>query len=61
MNFKELEKYIMTKQFVTYDYPFDEKTRVYRISNNIFALASNEKPIRVNLKCDPIYALELRV
>jgi predicted DNA-binding protein (MmcQ/YjbR family) len=50
----------MSKQGVTFDYPFDEKVRVYRISEKMFALTSEEKPIRVNLKCDPIYALELR-
>jgi len=60
MNFKQLEKYIMKKQGVTFDYPFDDIVRVYRISEKIFALTSEEKPLRVNLKCDPIYALELR-
>jgi len=60
MTFKQLENYIMKKQGVTYDYPFDEKTRVYRIAEKMFALTSEEKPVRVNLKCDPIYALELR-
>jgi hypothetical protein len=29
MNFKELEKYILKKEQVTFDYPFDEKVRVY--------------------------------
>ena len=60
MNFKQLDHYIMSKQGVTFDYPFDEKVRVYRISEKMFALTSEDKPIRVNLKCDPIYALELR-
>ena len=60
MTFKQLETYIMKKKGVTYDYPFDEKTRVYRIAEKMFALTSEEKPVRVNLKCDPIYALELR-
>jgi len=60
MTFKQLETYIMKKQSVTYDYPFDEKTRVYRIDEKMFALTSEENPVRVNLKCDPIYSLELR-
>ena len=60
MNFKEMDHYIMDKQGVTFDYPFDEKVRVYRISEKMFALTSEENPIRVNLKCDPIYSLELR-
>ncbi|WP_309497754.1 MmcQ/YjbR family DNA-binding protein [Sulfurovum sp.] len=60
MNFKELDNYLGTKKGVTFDYPFDEKTRVYRIAEKMFALTSEDSPISVNLKCDPIYALELR-
>jgi len=60
MNFDQLDRYLMGKKGVTFDYPFDEKVRVYRISEKMFALTSEEKPLRVNLKCDPIYALELR-
>ena len=60
MTFKQLDTYILNKQGTTFDYPFDEKTRVYRIGEKMFALTTEESPIRVNLKCDPIYALELR-
>ena len=60
MNFKELEEYIMSKPNVIYDYPFDEKVRVYRIGEKIFALTEDIIPLWINLKCDPIYALELR-
>ena len=60
MNFKELDNYLLRKKGVTFDYPFDEKTRVYRIAEKMFALTSEDSPISVNLKCDPIYALELR-
>jgi len=60
MTFKELDTYLLSKQGVTFDYPFDEEVRVYRIAEKIFALTSEKHPLRVNLKCDPIYALELR-
>ncbi len=60
MDFKTLDNHILSLQGVTYDYPFDEKTRVYRVSDKMFALTTEESPIKVNLKCDPIYALELR-
>ena len=60
MNFKTLDKYIRSKKGVTFDYPFDDIVRVYRIGEKMFALTSEERPLRVNLKCDPIYALELR-
>ncbi len=60
LNFEQLDNYIRSKQGVTFDYPFDEKVRVYRIADKMFALISEERPVSVNLKCDPIYALELR-
>ena len=60
MNFKELDNYLLSKQGATFDYPFDEEVRVYRIANKMFALMVDEENLSINLKCDPIYALELR-
>jgi len=60
MTFDQLDIYLRSKHGVTFDYPFDEEVRVYRIAEKIFALTSETHPLRVNLKCDPIYALELR-
>jgi len=60
MNFKQLDAYIRAKKGVTFDYPFGAQVRVYRISEKMFALTSEERPLSVNLKCDPLYALELR-
>jgi predicted DNA-binding protein (MmcQ/YjbR family) len=60
MNFQNIENYILKKEGVTFDYPFDEHVRVYRIAEKIFALISQKTPLHINLKCDPIYALELR-
>ena len=60
MTFKQLDKYLLSKQGVTFDYPFDEEVRVYRIAEKMFALTKEVHPLEVNLKCDPIYALELR-
>jgi predicted DNA-binding protein (MmcQ/YjbR family) len=60
MNFKELDTYLLSKQGATFDYPFDEEVRVYRIANKMFALMVDEENLSINLKCDPIYAFELR-
>jgi len=60
MTFETLDTYIRTLPSITFDYPFDEEVRVYRIGNKIFALAADKTPLSVNLKCDPIYTLELR-
>ena len=60
MNFQELDTYLLSKQGATFDYPFDEVVRVYRIANKMFALMVDEENLSINLKCDPLYALELR-
>ncbi len=60
MNFKQLDSYMLKKPGVTFDYPCDEKVRVYRIAEQMFALTADDIPLEVNPKCDPIDALELR-
>ncbi|WP_024953564.1 MmcQ/YjbR family DNA-binding protein [Sulfurospirillum arcachonense] len=60
MTFKEVDVYLLSKKGATFDYPFDEVVRVYRVSNKMFALFVDEELLHINLKCDPIYALELR-
>lgn len=41
--------------------PFGPEVLVYKVAGKIFALAiPDEYPVRVNLKCDPDRALELR-
>ena len=60
MTFEQLDRYLLSKQGAIYDYPFDEEVRVYRLDKKMFALISEKKPLRVNFKCDPVYALELR-
>lgn len=59
-NFKEIDTYLLSKKGAAFDYPFDEKVRVYRVANKMFALFVDEEPLAINLKCDPLYALELR-
>lgn len=61
MNFKKLDTYLLSQKGATCDYPFDVYVRVYRVCGKIFALLDErEKPIAVNLKCHPLYAVELR-
>jgi predicted DNA-binding protein (MmcQ/YjbR family) len=60
MNFAELNAYLLSKKGATFDYPFDKKVRVYRVADKMFALTADEEPLSINLKCYPIYALELR-
>lgn len=61
MNIEELREYCLSKPHSTEDTPFDEVTLVFKVGNKMFALTSMESiPTRVNLKCDPEKAIELR-
>ena len=60
MTFEQLDAYLLGKKGATFDYPFNDEVRVYRIAEKMFALVVDEHPLKINLKCDPLYALELR-
>ena len=61
MTQKVLEEYCLSKKGVVKSYPFDKYVAVYKVGNKIFALCKDEEnPLRINLKCEPLYALELR-
>lgn len=56
-----LAEYCINKPGVEETFPFDETTLVYKVMGKMFILiptASEE--LRLNLKCDPEKALELR-
>jgi len=58
---EDLEHYCLSKKGASKSYPFDKYVAVYKVKNKVFTLYKEaEKPLQVNLKCDPIYALELR-
>ena len=61
MNIEELRDYCMQKKGVTEEFPFDEETLVFKVLGKMFALSGLEhQPPKVNLKCDPERAIELR-
>jgi predicted DNA-binding protein (MmcQ/YjbR family) len=42
-------------------FPFDDETLVIRVRSRMFALTNvNSADLRINLKCDPVLALDLR-
>jgi predicted DNA-binding protein (MmcQ/YjbR family) len=53
----QLHKYLIKLPEATLDYPFGPEAAVYRIDGKIFAIAVEG---RINLKCDPVHAQELR-
>ncbi|MGS0525175.1 MmcQ/YjbR family DNA-binding protein [Zobellia nedashkovskayae] len=61
MNIELFRDYCITKKGVTEEFPFDEKTLVFKVMGKMFALCALERlPSQVNLKCDPERAVELR-
>jgi predicted DNA-binding protein (MmcQ/YjbR family) len=60
MNIEELREYCVSKKNVTESLPFGDDTLVFKVVGKIFALANLDGDLTLNLKCDPILALELR-
>ncbi len=61
MNIEQFREYCLSKKGVTEDFPFDEVTLCLRVVGKIFAITGlDSEQFKVNLKCDPDYALELR-
>ena len=60
MYLEELREYCISKKAVEEALPFDDNVLVFKVMGKIFALTSISSGDRVNLKCEPIYATELR-
>ncbi len=60
MNIEILREYCLSKKAVSESFPFDETTLVFKVMDKMFVLTSLEGDLRMNLKCDPIRAVELR-
>lgn len=60
MDLEAIREYCLKKPMVTESLPFDEDTPVYKVGGKIFLLAVLEPPFKVNVKCDPEWAVELR-
>lgn len=60
MNIEEYREYCLSKPGVTEGFPFGPDTLVLRVGGKIFTIAGIENFERVNLKCDPERAVELR-
>ena len=65
MTHKQLEDYLFGLENVWLDYPFGEKTAVYKYGDKpdgkiVAIIAEESSPLRVSLKCDPQLAVNLR-
>lgn len=60
MNIESYRDYCLAFPAVTEHFPFDQRTLVFKVADKMFALTDVETFERVNLKCDPEEAIELR-
>ena len=61
MYIDEFIEYCISKPGVEETFPFDEDTLVFKVMGKMWALTSlKHEPFRINLKCDPERAIELR-
>lgn len=58
---KTLKRYLLAKPEAVEDFPFGPEAAVYKVLGKMFALVfCRQGECRVNLKCDPEEAIELR-
>lgn len=60
MNIEELRDYCIAKPGVTEEFPFDETTLVFKVMGKMFVFTNLDGDWKLNLKCDPEWAMELR-
>ena len=61
MDIEYLRTFCLNKAGTTEDFPFDDKTLVFKVVGKMYALFRLETdPLQINLKCDPERAEMLR-
>lgn len=60
MNIEELREYCLSLSHTTEDMPFDDETLVFKVGGKMFCFAALEGELKINLKCDPDEAVEMR-
>lgn len=60
MDIENYRTYCLSKKGVTESFPFDEQVLVFKVMGKIFALTDVDHFVSINLKCDPVNAMELR-
>ncbi len=61
MNIEFARAYCLSKKGATESFPFNETTLVFKVMGKMFGLMGLENdPFTMNLKCDPVRAIELR-
>lgn len=60
MNIEDIRNYCLSKPATTESTPFGDDTLVFKVFDKVFALLSISDTKRLNLKCNPERAIQLR-
>ena len=60
MNIENYRNFCLSFPGVTEEFPFDENTLVFKVAGKIFTICDVMEFESINLKCDPVKAIELR-
>ncbi|PWN05789.1 MmcQ/YjbR family DNA-binding protein [Rhodohalobacter mucosus] len=60
MHIEQFRNFCLSFPGTTEEFPFDERTLVFKVIGKMFALCDVDQFESINLKCDPVQALELR-
>lgn len=60
MNIETYRIFCLSFPGTTEDLPFDENTLCFKVMGKIFSICDIEEFESINLKCDPVKAIELR-
>ena len=60
MDIVTLRDYCISKKGSMETFPFGDDTLVFKVKDKIFALVNLDGDLSINLKCDPVLAIDLR-
>ncbi|WP_372752366.1 MmcQ/YjbR family DNA-binding protein [Labilibaculum sp.] len=60
MNIEKLREYCLSMKAVSESFPFDEEILVFKVLDKMFLLTNITGELRMNVKCEPEKAIELR-
>jgi len=60
MDVESVRNYCINKKEVNESFPFDDETLVFKVFDKMFCLLNLTPPQSINVKCNPVKAIELR-
>lgn len=60
MNIESVREYCLSKKAAIESFPFGDDTLVFKVMDKMFGAIGLDSADKISLKCDPVYATELR-